>query len=75
MTETHAAANCPLPRGGWPGGAKSGVIPLSGSNEVKGTKVTKNSDVAYGARVVKDADGVWELMEINSTRGAAKCQP
>ncbi|MFG2023026.1 hypothetical protein [Streptomyces sp. NPDC048825] len=45
------------------------------TNEVKGTKVTKNSYVAYGARVEKNADGVWELMEINSTRGAAKCQP
>lgn len=45
------------------------------TKELKGTKVTKNSYVAYGARVQKNADGVWELMEINSTRGADKCQP
>jgi hypothetical protein len=37
------------------------------TNEVKGTKVTKDSYVAYAARVEKNADGVWELMEINST--------
>ncbi|WP_328828491.1 hypothetical protein [Streptomyces ureilyticus] len=45
------------------------------TNEVKRTKVTKDSYVAYAVRVEKNADGVWELMEINSARGADKCQP
>lgn len=45
------------------------------TGEVKGTKVTKDSYVAYGVQVEKSADGVWELMEINSTRGADNCQP
>ncbi|MEV7142229.1 hypothetical protein [Streptomyces tauricus] len=45
------------------------------TGEVKGTEVTKDSYVAYGAQVQKNAEGVWELMKISSTRGADKCQP
>ncbi|WP_234543301.1 hypothetical protein [Streptomyces shenzhenensis] len=42
---------------------------------VKKTKTTKNSYVAYGVQVEKNAKGVWELVKIASTRGADKCQP
>ncbi|MFE9649742.1 hypothetical protein ACFYO0_37650 [Streptomyces sp. NPDC006365] len=45
------------------------------TKEIKKTKVTKKSYVAYGAQVEKNDDGVWELMKIVSTRGADRCQP
>ena len=45
------------------------------TNEIKKTKVSKKSYVAYGAQVEKNDDGVWVLMKIASTRGADRCQP
>ncbi|AVH58456.1 MULTISPECIES: hypothetical protein [Streptomyces] len=45
------------------------------TQEVKKTKVTKNSYVAYGAQVQRNREGVWELVKIASTRGADRCQP
>ncbi|MFC4470809.1 hypothetical protein ACFPH6_41020 [Streptomyces xiangluensis] len=45
------------------------------TKEIKKTKVTKRSYVAYGAQVQKNDEGVWELMKIASTRGADRCQP
>jgi len=45
------------------------------TEEIKKTKVTKKSYVAYGAQVEKNNEGVWELMKISSTRGADRCQP
>ncbi|MFH8464005.1 hypothetical protein [Streptomyces sp. NPDC017991] len=45
------------------------------TGEIKGTEVTKESYVAYGVQVEKNDEGVWELMNISSTRGADKCQP
>ncbi|MFE4700621.1 hypothetical protein ACFRIC_26525 [Streptomyces sp. NPDC056738] len=44
------------------------------TGEVKKTKTTKNSYVAYGVQVEKNERGVWELVKINSTRGADRCQ-
>ncbi|MFD9329438.1 hypothetical protein [Streptomyces sp. NPDC060065] len=45
------------------------------TGEIKKTKVTKDSYVAYGVQVEKNAKGVWELVKIVSTRGADRCQP
>ncbi|WP_033328309.1 lipoprotein [Streptomyces yerevanensis] len=45
------------------------------TGEIKKTKVTKDSYVAYSAQVTKNKQGVWELMKITSARGAAGCQP
>ncbi|MFD4523057.1 hypothetical protein ACFWP7_03780 [Streptomyces sp. NPDC058470] len=45
------------------------------TGEVKKTKVTKDSYVAYGVQVEKNEKGVWELVKIASTRGADRCQP
>jgi hypothetical protein len=45
------------------------------TGELKGTKVTKDSYVAYGAQVEKNQEGVWELVKIVSTEGADRCQP
>ncbi|WP_282702852.1 hypothetical protein [Streptomyces sp. CC219B] len=45
------------------------------TGEVKGTKVSKDSYVAYSARVAKNKQGIWELVKITSVRGAAGCQP
>ncbi|MGX1911922.1 hypothetical protein ACWIID_24110 [Streptomyces phaeochromogenes] len=45
------------------------------TGELKGTKVTKDSYVAYSAQVTKNKQGVWELLKITSARGAAGCQP
>ncbi|MFF4753450.1 hypothetical protein ACWD5R_09600 [Streptomyces sp. NPDC002514] len=45
------------------------------TGELKGTEVTKDSYVAYSVQVTKNKQGVWELMKITSTRGAAGCQP
>ncbi|GGX98720.1 hypothetical protein [Streptomyces fructofermentans] len=44
------------------------------TGEVKKTKVTKDSYVAYGVQVEKNDKGVWELVKIVSTRGADRCQ-
>ena len=44
------------------------------TEEIKKTKVTKKSYVAYGVQVEKNGEGVWELMKIASTRGADRCQ-
>jgi hypothetical protein len=45
------------------------------TGEVKKTKTTKNSYIAYGIQVEKNKQGVWELVKIASTRGADRCQP
>ncbi|MFD5697539.1 hypothetical protein [Streptomyces lasiicapitis] len=45
------------------------------TKKVKETKVTKDSYVVYGAQVEKNKHGVWELIKMSSTRGAAVCQP
>lgn len=45
------------------------------TKEIKKTKTTKNSYVAYGVQVEKNEKGVWELVKIASTRGAGRCQP
>ncbi|GGR79094.1 lipoprotein [Streptomyces aureoverticillatus] len=45
------------------------------TKKVKETKVTKDSYVVYGAQVRKNKDGVWELIKMSSTRGAAVCRP
>ncbi|WRZ92612.1 hypothetical protein OHB54_28285 [Streptomyces sp. NBC_01007] len=45
------------------------------TGEVKKTKTTKNSYIAYGIQVEKNKQGVWELVKIISARGADRCQP
>ncbi|MFF4275932.1 hypothetical protein [Streptomyces sp. NPDC001536] len=45
------------------------------TGELKGTEVTKDSYVAYNAQVIKNKQGIWELVKITSVRGAAGCQP
>ncbi|MFE9406740.1 hypothetical protein ACFYNY_34095 [Streptomyces sp. NPDC006530] len=45
------------------------------TGEVKKTPTTKDSYVAYGVQVTKNAKGVWEVIDIKSTRGAASCRP
>ncbi|MEV8020455.1 hypothetical protein AB0O76_29820 [Streptomyces sp. NPDC086554] len=45
------------------------------TDEIKRTKVTKDSYVAYSAQLRKNKQGVWELMKMASTRGATGCQP
>ncbi|MER7777400.1 hypothetical protein ABTZ21_20800 [Streptomyces sp. NPDC096191] len=45
------------------------------TGELTGTKVSKNSYVAYSVEVAKNKQGVWELVKIASTRGATGCQP
>lgn len=45
------------------------------TGELKGTKASKNSYIAYGAQVRKNKEGVWELVKMSSTRGAAVCLP
>ncbi|MEU6120685.1 hypothetical protein [Streptomyces sp. NPDC047123] len=45
------------------------------SGEIKRTKVTKDSYVAYSAQVRKNEHGVWELMKMTSARGAKGCRP
>ncbi|WP_371548849.1 hypothetical protein [Streptomyces sp. NBC_00554] len=44
------------------------------TGEIKKTKVTKDSYVAYGVQVEKSEKGVWEVVKIVSTRGADRCQ-
>ncbi|MFJ5276933.1 hypothetical protein [Streptomyces parvulus] len=45
------------------------------TGELTGTKVSKDSYVAYSVQVAKNKQGVWELVKIASTRGATGCQP
>jgi hypothetical protein len=45
------------------------------TGKVQGTKVTKNSYLAYGAQVQLNDAGVWELIKMSSARGASSCQP
>ncbi|MGW0823025.1 hypothetical protein [Streptomyces sp. NPDC002845] len=45
------------------------------TGEVKETKASKNSYVAYTGQVSLNKDGVWEITKISSARGAAACQP
>ncbi|MFC8066251.1 hypothetical protein [Streptomyces sp. NPDC057293] len=45
------------------------------TGELTGTKVSKNSYVAYSVEVAKNKQGVWELVKIASARGATGCQP
>ncbi|MBQ0848677.1 hypothetical protein J8N05_10700 [Streptomyces sp. BH-SS-21] len=57
------------------GDESKGFSKVIKTNEVKGSKVTKDSYIAYGAQVQKNKEGVWELVKISSTRGADRCQP
>ncbi|MEU5598121.1 hypothetical protein [Streptomyces sp. NPDC020298] len=57
------------------GDESKGYSKVIKTNEIKRTKVSKDSYVAYGVQVQKNEKGVWELVKIASTRGAAKCQP
>ncbi|MFD5803516.1 hypothetical protein [Streptomyces sp. NPDC127020] len=45
------------------------------TGELTGTKVSKDSYVAYSVEVAKNKQGVWELVKITSARGATGCQP
>ncbi|WP_121747492.1 hypothetical protein [Streptomyces sp. E2N166] len=45
------------------------------TGELTGTEVTKDSYVAYNVEVSKNEQGIWQLVKITSTRGAAGCQP
>lgn len=60
---------------GYCGDESKGYSKVIKTGELKGTKVTKDSYVAYSAQVAKNKRGVWELVKITSTRGAAGCQP
>lgn len=57
------------------GDESKGYSKVIKTGQVKRTKVTKNSYILYGAQVEKNQEGVWELVKITSTRGAATCQP
>ncbi|MET7381108.1 hypothetical protein ABZT08_20190 [Streptomyces sp. NPDC005526] len=57
------------------GDESKGYSKVIKTNEIKKTKVTKDSYVAYGVQVQKNDEGVWELVKIASTRGAGRCQP
>ncbi|MET8949182.1 hypothetical protein ABZX30_38185 [Streptomyces sp. NPDC004542] len=57
------------------GDESKGYSKVIKTNEIKDTKVTKDSYVAYGVQVQKNEKGVWELVKIASTRGADRCQP
>ncbi|MFF4708494.1 hypothetical protein ACWC4D_32710 [Streptomyces sp. NPDC001288] len=57
------------------GDESKGYTKVIKTGAVEQTKVDKNSYVAYGVQVEKNDKGVWELVKIASTRGAAKCQP
>ncbi len=57
------------------GDESKGFSKVIKTKEVKGSKVTKDSYIAYGAQVHKNKEGVWELVKISSTRGADRCQP
>ncbi|MGW2651530.1 hypothetical protein ACWC2T_43325 [Streptomyces sp. NPDC001393] len=45
------------------------------TGQLQGTKVSKDSYVAYSAEVAKNKQGIWQLVKITSSRGAAGCQP
>ncbi|MEV8596623.1 hypothetical protein [Streptomyces sp. NPDC052012] len=60
---------------GYCGDESKGYSKVIKTGELKGTQVTKDSYVAYSAQVAKNKQGVWELVKIASTRGAAGCQP
>ncbi|POX51491.1 hypothetical protein C3489_19860 [Streptomyces sp. Ru71] len=60
---------------GYCGDESKGYSKVIKTGEVKGTKVTKDSYVAYTAQMTKNKLGVWELVKITSARGAAGCQP
>ncbi|MFJ9708177.1 hypothetical protein [Streptomyces sp. NPDC101234] len=46
------------------------------TGEIKGGSVaSKDNYVAYVAGLTLNKDGVWQLVKISSTRGAAACQP
>ncbi|MEV6754057.1 hypothetical protein [Streptomyces sp. NPDC051214] len=57
------------------GDESKGYSKVIKTGQVKRTKVTKRSYILYGAQVEKNQEGVWELVKITSTRGAAVCQP
>ncbi|MFF8946512.1 hypothetical protein ACF1A5_30430 [Streptomyces sp. NPDC014864] len=57
------------------GDESKGYSKVIKTNEIKQTKVTKDSYVAYGVQVQKNDEGVWELVKIASTRGADRCRP
>ncbi|MGW6058725.1 hypothetical protein [Streptomyces sp. NPDC055189] len=57
------------------GDESKGYSKVIKTDQIKRTKVTKNSYILYGARVEKNQEGVWELVKITSTRGASVCQP
>ncbi|MGW6268210.1 hypothetical protein [Streptomyces sp. NPDC055060] len=57
------------------GDESKGYSKVIKTDQIKRTKATKNSYILYGARVEKNQKGVWELVKITSTRGAAVCQP
>ncbi|MER7836715.1 hypothetical protein ABTY98_12565 [Streptomyces sp. NPDC096040] len=57
------------------GDESKGYTKVIKTGVIEQTKVDKNSYVAYGAQVEKNNKGVWELVKIASSRGAAKCQP
>lgn len=56
------------------GDESKGFSKVVKTGEVKKTKATKNSYIAYGVQVEKNEQGVWELVKIVSTRGAERCQ-
>ncbi|MET9906475.1 hypothetical protein ABZZ74_06585 [Streptomyces sp. NPDC006476] len=60
---------------GYCGDESKGYSRVIKTGELKGTKVTKDSYVAYGAQVAMNKQGVWQLVKITSTRGAVGCQP
>jgi len=60
---------------GYCGDESKGYSKVIKTGEIKGTKVTKDSYVAYSAQMTKNKQGIWELVKITSVRGAAGCQP
>ncbi|MFF0186142.1 hypothetical protein [Streptomyces sp. NPDC005244] len=56
------------------GDESKGFSKVIKTGEVKKTKATKKSYIAYGVQVEKNEQGVWELVKIVSTRGAERCQ-
>ncbi|MGW6257076.1 hypothetical protein [Streptomyces sp. NPDC055085] len=56
------------------GDESKGFSKVIKTGEIKKTKATKNSYIAYGVQVEKNEQGVWELVKIVSTRGAERCQ-
>lgn len=57
------------------GDESKGFSKVIKTGEVKKTKATKNSYIAYGVQVERNDQGVWELVKITSTRGADRCRP